>query len=234
MRLLRYIQRYYGLSRRKSWNLIMSGKVKINEEVIRQPMTVLKGNEKVEVKGYEPVRFTENVYIAFYKPRGYVVSKSDRFNKTIYEILPDKFRYLNAVGRLDKDSEGLLILTNDGELIHRLTHPKYRIRRGYVVKTRPKPKKEVIKRFLEGIEDKGELLKADECKIIGGNLMFVVLTTGKHREIRRMAEKCGLEVVMLKRVFYGNVKLDLEPGKWRYLNEKEVENLKTLVKIKRL
>ncbi|MEO0169772.1 MAG: S4 domain-containing protein, partial [candidate division WOR-3 bacterium] len=68
MRLLRYIQRYYGLSRRKSWNLIMSGKVKVNGEVVKQPMTVLKGNERVEVEGYNPIRFVENVYVAFYKP----------------------------------------------------------------------------------------------------------------------------------------------------------------------
>jgi pseudouridine synthase family len=229
MRLLRYVQRFYGISRRKAWDLIMNGKVKINGEVVKQPMKVLKGDERVEVEGLEPTRLTELVYVAFYKPRGYVVSKADRFNRTIYEILPERFRELNAVGRLDKDSEGLLILTNDGELIHRLTHPRYGVRRGYVVEVEGRVNEGVIRGFLEGVEDRGEILKAVECKILGKNKLFVVLNTGKYREIRRMAEKFNLKVLMLKRVFYGNVKLDLEVGKWRYLKDEEIKALKSLV-----
>ena len=229
MRLLRYVQRFYGISRRKAWDLIMNGKVKINGEVVKQPMKVLKGDERVEVEGLEPTRFTELVYVAFYKPRGYVVSKADRFNRTIYEILPERFRELNAVGRLDKDSEGLLILTNDGELIHRLTHPRYGVRRGYVVEVEGRVNEGVIRGFLEGVEDRGEILKAVECKILGKNKLFVVLNTGKYREIRRMAEKFNLKVLRLKRVFYGNVKLDLEVGKWRYLKDEEIKALKSLV-----
>jgi 23S rRNA pseudouridine2605 synthase len=229
MRLLRYVQRFYGISRRKAWDLIMEGKVRVNGEVVRQPMMVLKGDERVEVENLEPKRFVNFVYVAFYKPRGYVVSKADRFNRTIYEILPEKFKDLNAVGRLDKDSEGLLLLTNDGELIHRLTHPKYGIRRGYVVEVEGKVDEKVVKGFLEGVEDRGEILRAVECKILGKNRLFVVLKTGKYREIRRMAEKFNLNVLRLKRVFYGNVKLDLEVGKWRYLREDEVKTLKSLV-----
>ena len=229
MRLLRYVQRFYGISRRKAWDLIMEGKVRVNGEVVRQPMMVLKGDERVEVENLEPKRFVNFVYVAFYKPRGYVVSKVDRFNRTIYEILPEKFKDLNAVGRLDKDSEGLLLLTNDGELIHRLTHPRYGIRRGYVVEVDGKVDEKVVKGFLEGVEDRGEILRAVECKILGENRLFVVLKTGKYREIRRMAEKFNLKVLRLKRVFYGNVKLDLEVGKWRYLREDEVKALKSLV-----
>ncbi len=229
MRLLRYVQRFYGLSRRKAWDLITDGRVRVNGEVIRQPMTVLKGEDKVEVEGLEPKRFTRLVYVAFYKPIGYVVSKSDRFNRTIYEILPDKFRDLNAVGRLDKDSEGLLILTNDGELIHRLTHPRYGIRRGYVVEVEGRLDDRVPEEFLKGVEDRGEILRAVECRILGRNRLFVVLNTGKYREIRRMAERFGLRVLKLKRIFYGNVSLDLKVGKWRYLKEEEVKGLKALV-----
>ncbi|MFZ8834595.1 MAG: pseudouridine synthase [Candidatus Caldipriscus sp.] len=229
MRLLRYVQRFYGISRRKAWDLIMEGKVRVNGEVVRQPMMVLKGDERVEVENLEPKRFVNFVYVAFYKPRGYVVSKVDRFNRTIYEILPEKFKDLNAVGRLDKDSEGLLLLTNDGELIHRLTHPRYGIRRGYLVEVDGRVDEKVVKGFLEGVEDRGEILRAVECKILGENRLFVVLKTGKYREIRRMAEKFNLKVLRLKRVFYGNVKLDLEVGKWRYLREDEVKALKSLV-----
>jgi 16S rRNA U516 pseudouridylate synthase RsuA-like enzyme len=166
MRLFRYVQRFYGISRRKAWDLIMEGKVRVNGEVVRQPMRVLKGDERVEVENLEPKRFVNFVYVA-YKPMGYVVSKADRFNRTIYEILPEKFKDLNAVGRLDKDSEGLLLLTNDGDLIHRLTHPKYGIRRGYVVEVEDKVDEKVVKGFLEGVEDRGEILRAVECKILG-------------------------------------------------------------------
>jgi len=232
MRLLRYVQRFYGVSRRKAWELIMSGDVKVNGEVVKQPMTVLKGDEVVEVKGLEPVRFTNLVYVAFNKPVGFVVSKSDKFNRTIYELLPEKFRVLNPVGRLDKYSEGLLILTNDGELIHRLTHPKYGIIRGYIVKTFPPPSKYVVEKFVEGIEDRGEILKAVRCKIIHKDMLYVELSEGKNREIRRMAKRLGLKVLMLKRIHYGNVKLDIPTGKWRYLRESEINGLRSSVGLK--
>lgn len=232
MRLLRYVQRFYGVSRRKAWELIMSGDVKVNGEVVKQPMTILKGDEVVEVKGLKPVRFTNLVYVAFNKPVGFVVSKSDKFNRTIYELLPEKFRVLNPVGRLDKNSEGLLILTNDGELIHRLTHPKYRIIRGYIVKTFPPPSKYVVEKFVEGIEDRGEILKAVRCKIIHKDMLYIELSEGKNREIRRMAKRLGLKVLMLKRIHYGNVKLDIPTGKWRYLRESEINGLRSSVGLK--
>ncbi len=231
MRLLRYVQRFFGLSRRKAWKLIMSGKVKVNGSTVFQPMLVLEGDEKVEVEGYEPIRFPEEVYVAFYKPRGFVVSKKDKFNRTIYEILPKKFFQLNAVGRLDKDSEGLLLLTNDNKIIHRLAHPKYKIKRGYIVKTHPTPSRYIAKGFEKGVYHGGEFLRADVCRVIGKSLLFVVLSEGKHREIRRMAERFGLEVLMLKRVFYGNIKLDVPPGRWRFLKKDEVKGLKMLVKM---
>ena len=139
---------------------------------------------------------------------------------------------MNPVGRLDKDSEGLLILTNDGELIHRLTHPKYRIIRGYIVKTSPPPSKYVAKRFVEGIVDKGEILKALKCKILHKNILYIELCEGKNREIRRMARRFGLKVLMLKRIHYGNVKLDIPTGRWRYLREDEINNLKSSVGLK--
>ncbi len=229
MTLLKYLQTFYSFSRRKAFRLIRKGKVRVNGEVITQPLHEVEEGDEVEVEGYVPGGFRRMTYVAFNKPPGFVVSRSDPYHATIYTLLPPDLYDLKAVGRLDKPSEGLLLLTNDGELIHRLTHPKYGVPRGYVVEVSPPPDERLIRRILSGIEDGGEVLRAHEARITHGGSLFVVLKQGRYREIRRMMRRVGRRVKRLKRVFYGTVNLDLPPGGWRYLTEEEVRSLKDLV-----
>lgn len=229
MTLLKYLQTHYSFSRRKAFRLIRKGKVRVNGEVITQPLYEVGERDEVEVEGYEPGGARKMTYVAFNKPPGFVVSRNDPFHATIYTLLPPDFYDLKAVGRLDKPSEGLLLLTNDGELIHRLTHPKYGVPRGYVVEVSPPPDDRLIRRVLTGVEDRGEVLRAHEARITSGGSLFLVLKQGKYREIRRMMRRMGRRVKRLKRVFYGTVELDLPPGEWRYLTEEEVRSLKGLV-----
>lgn len=229
MTLLKYLQTHYSFSRRKAFRLIRKGKVRVNGEVITRPLYEVGEGDEVEVEGYEPGGARKMLYVAFNKPPGFVVSRSDPFHATIYTLLPPDFYDLKAVGRLDKPSEGLLLLTNDGELIHRLTHPRYGVPRGYVVEVSPPPDDRLIRRVLAGVEDRGEVLRAHEARIMSGGSLFLVLKQGKYREIRRMMRRMGRRVRRLKRAFYGTVELDLPPGEWRYLTEEEVRSLKGLV-----
>ncbi len=201
----------------------------MNGEVITQPLYEVGEGDVVEVEGYEPGGIKRMVYVAFHKPPGFVVSRSDPHNATIYSILPPEFYDLRAVGRLDKPSEGLLLLTNDGELLHRLTHPKYGVPRTYVVEVTPPPDQRLIVKVLEGIEDRGDMLRAHDAEITRGGKLILVLKQGKYREIRRMMRRLGRRVKRLKRISYGTVNLDLPPGGWRYLTDGEVESLKNLV-----
>jgi len=121
------------------------------------------------------------------------------------------------------------LLTNDGELLHRLTHPKYGVPRTYVVEVTPPPDRRLIKKVLEGIEDRGEILRAHEAEITRGGKLLLILKQGKYREIRRMMRRLGRRVKRLKRISYGTVNLDLPPGEWRYLTDGEVGSLKKLV-----
>ena len=229
MTLLKYLQTHYSFSRRKAFRFIRKGKVRVNEEIVTQPLYEVGEGDVVEVEGYEPGGIKRMVYVAFHKPPGFVVSRSDPHNATIYSILPPEFYDLRAVGRLDKPSEGLLLLTNDGELLHRLTHPKYGVPRTYVVEVNPPPNQRLVRKVLEGIEDRGEMLRAYDAKITRGGKLILVLKQGKYREIRRMMRRLGRRVKRLKRVSYGTVNLDLPPGGWRYLTDGEIRSLKSLV-----
>ncbi len=231
LKLVHYLQRFYGFSRRKAFRLIRKGKVKVDGHTVDQPLYEVEEGADVEVEGYNRGGRKRTDYVLFNKPPGYVVSRDDPFNPTIYSLLPPEFYDLKAVGRLDKPSEGLLILTNDGLLIHRLTHPKYGVPRGYMVKVEPPPDGRLVGMCLRGVWDRGELLRATRVEIRGGGWLFVELRQGKYREIRRMMRRAGRKVSVLRRVVYGPITLDVPRGRWRFLKEEEVEALRRTVGI---
>ena len=224
-------------SRRAAETYIMSGRVKVNGITAGLGDSADLEQDEIQVDG-RPLRKNgpRPVYIMLNKPRGYVTTLSDEAGrKTVADLLEDVPERVYPVGRLDMHSEGLLILTNDGDLAHHLTHPSHEVYKEYLVKLSPdednlpSPEKP-----LSGvIELDGEKLLPAKCRLLAktesGYIMTIAIRQGKNRQIRRMCAKCGYTVNSLKRVSEGDVKLgELPSGRWRYLTEKEISYLKTL------
>lgn len=224
-------------SRRAAESYITAGRVKVNGITANLGDSADLEADEILVDG-RPLRKNgpRPVYIMLNKPRGYVTTLSDEAGrKTVADLLRDVPERVYPVGRLDMHSEGLLILTNDGDLAHHLTHPSHEVYKEYLVKLSPdedglpSPEKP-----LSGIiELDGEKLLPAKCRLLAktesGYIITIAIRQGKNRQIRRMCAKCGYTVNSLKRVSEGDVKLgELPSGRWRYLTEKEISYLKTL------
>lgn len=164
------------------------------------------------------------------KPRGVITTVSDEIGrKTVMDLIPKREKGLVPVGRLDEDSEGLLLITDDGYLVHSLTHPSFEIEKEYEVILPRMPGKE-LKKMEEGIKVGSDYLKADRVVFKGNKKISITLKEGKNREIRRMLGTLGYRAERLKRLRIGNLKLsDLKTGQWRELKTGEVKALKELI-----
>ena len=218
-------------SRRGGERFILEGRVAVNGQVVRQlGSKVDPGPDRVTVDG-RPVRAQRKLYLALHKPRGCVCSRQDEFSRpSIYELLPREWNSVYSVGRLDYDTEGLIFLTNDGQFALRLTHPRYEVRKKYVVNVEGRVEAETLNRFTRGLVHEGEKLRAEKARLISSSLsrstVELDLTEGKNREVRRLFESQGLTVKRLQRVQIGRIKLgELKPGKWRSLTEPEIKSL---------
>jgi pseudouridine synthase len=220
-------------SRRAAETLIEAGRVSVNGHPVRLLGTkVVSGRDTVTVDG-KPARARRRLYLALHKPRGCVCSRQDeRGRPTIYDLLPPDWTNVQSVGRLDYDSEGLLLLTNDGDFSLRLSHPRFGVRKKYAVRVEGRVDEEGKKRLLQGIVDEGERLRARSVRVLNagraGSSLEIELTEGRNREIRRMFAALGMTVTRLLRVQVGPLKLgELRPGRWRALTETEIESLLT-------
>jgi 23S rRNA pseudouridine2605 synthase len=218
-------------SRRAGEQFILDGRVTVNGDVVRQLGTKVDPlHDRVTVDG-RPVRAKRKLYLALHKPRGCVCSRQDEFDRpTIYELLPREWSNVYSVGRLDYDTEGLIFLTNDGEFALRLTHPRYGVRKKYVVTVEGRVEPVVLEKFRRGIFHGGEKLHAEKTRLIsaGGSRSVVELelAEGKNREVRRLFESQNLTVKRLQRLQIGKIRLgELKPGKWRTLTEPEIKSL---------
>jgi pseudouridine synthase len=218
-------------SRRAGEQLISEGRVSINgQTVASQGIKVDPLHDKVSVDG-KPVRAKRKIYLALNKPRGLVCSRSDELGRpTIFELLPKEWRHLHSVGRLDFNSEGLIFLTNDGELSLHLTHPRYGVRKRYLVGVDGRADPELLRTLERGVFSEGEKLKAEKARLVSGSksqsVVELELAEGKNREVRRMFELLGRTVKRLQRVQIGRIKLgELKAGKWRSLTESEIKSL---------
>ncbi|MGA0846893.1 MAG: pseudouridine synthase, partial [Luteolibacter sp.] len=213
-------------SRRKCDELIQSGRIEVNGSPCLNLGTKVSGSDHVRLDG-KRVTAKESLVIAFHKPRGFVCTRDDeRSRDTIYSLLPGKLRSLHHVGRLDLDSEGLLILTNDGDLSQRLMHPSKSVEKEYLVTADQSFQSEHIEQFLSGIFTPEGKLKAKAAERISPRRLRVVLDHGAKRQIRVMFEALGYRVIKLLRVRIGDLWLgDLEPGRWAILNAAEIEML---------
>lgn len=222
------------LSRRAAEAEIAAGKVKVNGEVAEVGQKIDPESDVVEYKG-KIVTSAEKphfVYIMLNKPRGYLSTvKDDRGRKCVTELVEDAGARLYPIGRLDMDSDGLLLMTNDGELTNKLTHPKHEIPKIYHVKIKGKVTEEQIKALSKPMNIDGYTILPVQTSAVSIKQDFSVLEMtlyeGRNRQIRKMCDIVGLKIVRLCRVAIGNVKLgDLAPGKWRYLTKTQVAYLK--------
>ena len=220
-------------SRRKAEELVASGKVTVNGAVCRDLSTQIDPRaDKVTVNG-KPVRPSDDtIYIVMNKPPGYVVSASDEYGrKTVYDLLPQFPTPVHAVGRLDRDSEGLLIFTSDGELTQRLLHPRHKVEKVYKATCAGRLNREQIETLRKGVKlSDGVTLPAGvfvKHRDENHTVLRITIREGRNRQIRRMIEAVGSSVMALKRLQVGTLKLgNLPQGMWRPLMPREVENLK--------
>jgi 23S rRNA pseudouridine2605 synthase len=231
VRLQKYLAEAGVASRRASEQIIQEGRVTVNGEVIRELGTKIQpGKDKIAVDG-QSVKAKRKLYLAVNKPSGYVCTKRDpEGRKTLGDLIPKEWTALYSVGRLDRDSEGLIFLTNDGDFALKLTHPRYGARKTYYATVEGRVEPVVLQKFKEGVTDAGDLLKAQNTRLVSANntrsVVEVILAEGKNREIRRLFEAVGLKVLRLKRVQIGPIKLgELPAGKWRTLTEPEIKSL---------
>jgi 23S rRNA pseudouridine2605 synthase len=218
-------------SRRAGEQIILEGRVSVNGETVSAlGRKVDPLHDRVAVDG-KAVRAKRKIYLALNKPRGLVCSRNDELGRaTVYDLLPKEWGHLHSVGRLDFNSEGLLFLTNDGELSLRLTHPRYGVRKKYLATIEGRVDHDLLRKFEQGIFSEGEKLKAEKARLnSASNSQSVVeleLAEGKYHEVRRLFESQGRTVKKLQRTQIGKIKLgELKLGKWRTLTEPEIKSL---------
>lgn len=229
--LAKFIARCGAAARRKAADLVKSGKVLVNGRVVIDPAFLVDGSrDKVVLNGAELKAPQENVYIMLNKPVGYTTSHSDKHADHLAVELIDcpEAQRLVPAGRLDRDSEGLLIFSNDGNFIQQLAHPRYNVCKEYRVLADKALDAAAQRRMLNGIKDDNELLRALKVSACSSedNCYIIVLNEGRKRQIRRMLRACGAATLRLQRISVGSVRLgDLPAGKWRHLTEEEVNSL---------
>lgn len=235
VRLNKYIASCGFCSRRKADEYIEAGKVRVNGVVVTELGCIISQKDRVMV-GNEIIKPKPLTYIRYYKPAGYITTMDDeKDRKTIYDILPEEVQNLKPVGRLDKDSTGLLILTNDGDFINELSHPSVKVPKVYRVTAQGKLNLNDLVVMEKGIEIEPKQIAYAYARIIefeGKNTVLeMVLYQGLNRQIRKMLDFLGHPVISLKRTSMGPVDLQgLKKGQFKYLKPKQVQQIKNYLK----
>lgn len=236
IRLQKHLSECGVASRRKAEELIEQGKVRVNGRVAVLGAKVDPKRDKVTVSGKTVVAVKEKMYIMLHKPRGYVTTMKDELDrKCVTDLVADAPVKLFPVGRLDRNSEGLLIMTNDGNFANNLTHPSAHVNKTYRVTVKGDVLDEKLINLREGIVLDGR--KTLPCDVFVAErrqdrtVLIFIIQEGRNRQIRRMCEEVKLEVIRLKRTEIAGVKLGMLPqGKWRPLNEREMRHLTGVTK----
>lgn len=215
MRINKYIASCTGYSRRKAEELVLSGKIKVNREIVRDLGQQIEDSDKVYLDD-KLISPNEFVYYVLNKPVGYTTTTSDPHAKKIITALVPKDPPVFPVGRLDKNTSGLILLTNDGGFAQKMTHPKYEKEKEYVVETDKALSEKSLDRLRNGIKLDDGITAPAKIKVIGNKLYSLTIHEGKNRQIRRMIEEVGAKVVKLKRIRIGEFDLkNLEEGKYK-------------------
>lgn len=228
MRLDKYLADISHFTRSDVKKLIRSGRITIDGETVKSAEHKVDYGTKVYVDD-EPYIYRENEYYLLNKPAGYICATSDNHQPVVMDLIDSPRKDLAIVGRLDKDTEGLLLITSDGELNHRLTSPKYHVEKVYYVKV-DKPLVDEIKDLLEKPMDLGDFIsEGGRYEKIDNESCYLTISEGKYHQVKRMFEKCGYEVTYLERRKLAFLTLKgVERGKNRELSEREIEKLKKL------
>jgi len=217
-------------SRRHCEELIEQGRVEVNGKVARLGCKAALGSTEIKVDG-ERLKSAKPVYLALFKPKGSLCTNADQQGRArAIDLIPESFGRLFLIGRLDKDSEGLILLTNDGALSERLTHPKYAVPKVYRVQVAGELTEEGVQQLRQGVHLAEGFAKAAHVVIKGrhkqSTILDMTLTEGMNREVRRLLARIGHKVLTLIRIAVGPVKLGkMVPGEWRKLTRTEVERL---------
>lgn len=233
MRLNKFLSKAGIASRRGADQLLLQGRVAVNGEIVAALGTVIdEDNDRVTFDG-KPVEFPkEYIYLILHKPVGYLVTRRDQFNRpTVMSLVGKYANTLKPVGRLDFDSSGLLVMTNDGEFAFRLSHPRFEIDKKYLVKCEGYLSDDEASELCNGIKLEDGLTSPAELELIARNRTFsrfyLTIHEGKKRQIRRMCRAVGRKVMRLKRVAVGDIELgDLRSGRSRILKKEEIDGLK--------
>ena len=235
------LQKYFSdcgvLSRRAAEAEILSGRVLVNGVTASLGDKIDPQKDIVEYRGKRilPREDKPHLYVMLHKPRGVVsTAKDEKGRRNVTELVKIPGARLYPIGRLDMDSDGLLLLTDDGELTNRLTHPRHEIPKIYHVTLSSKPSEDQLRILRAPMELDGYRLLPVDVKVIDDNVLEMELYEGRNRQIRRMCQAVGLGIRQLTRIRIGALKLgDLPLGKWRYLTDDEVEYLYRSVKLKK-
>lgn len=234
MRLQKFLADCGVASRRKSEELIKSGRVKVNDKTVtKMGFKVDPDTDSVYVDDKNIVLERHKVYILLNKPKGYVTTVREQFNrKKVIDLINVPYRIF-PVGRLDYNTSGLLILTNDGELTYKLTHPKFEVPKVYVAKIKGIPNNDKLNSFESGLKIENYVTAPAKIRVLKkpGKDCFVEITIkeGKNHQVRKMCDAIGHPVLDLERIKMGKINIgNLEVGNWRYLTEREIEYLKQL------
>lgn len=237
--LARTLSRMGACSRSEAARRVLAGRVSLNGVVVRNPDAPVVASDCIALDGVA-VQAREPICIAVNKPRGLIVSAADEHGRdTVFALLSDAgLPWLAPVGRLDKASEGLLLMSNDPAWAARITDPASHLAKTYRVQVRGVPDQSILQRLRSGVVDRGERLSAASASVIGGGdrntWLEIVLTEGRNRQIRRMLAACGYDVLRLLRVAIGPLQLgDLPKGGWRRLTAVEAETLARAARVQR-
>ena len=228
IRINKYLSQFGFTSRREADKLILDGRVTVNNKII-QPGYKVQEDEIVKVDG-EKIKsnFKKNIYMAFNKPKGIVcTTDTEKEENNIIDYINYNKRIF-PIGRLDKLSEGLILLTNDGDIVNKILRSRYKHEKEYLVTVNKKISKDFLKKLENGVPILNTTTRKCKTTFINNFQFKIILTQGLNRQIRRMCEYFDFRVKKLERIRIINIKLDVPSGKWRYLSQKEIKFLKNL------
>lgn len=236
VRLQKYLAECGIASRRACEGMIEAGRVAVNGETAHVGQSIEPGTDQITVDGRE-IGVEEKIYVVLNKPTGFVTSAKDEFGrKTVLDCVRGARVRVFPVGRLDMDVEGVILLTNDGELGHRLIHPSFGVNKVYVAWVRGQVSETTLQRLRAGVDLEDGKSAPAEAVILSsdrqGTQLQLTLHEGRKREVKRMCEAVGHPIRKLRRIAFANIEVDgLRPGEWRYLTAEEIAELRALVRL---